>query len=553
MNETSQSSRKTDKTTKNKTLNSKPVGESEDGSTESLLNILSLQRRIFNLKNIPNRGEMFGTLQSLLEEIIPFKHFSLRCRNASGEFTVIREDLPENPDLNPSMLDWVMKRQELSLLPLSQPDQDNVQDSLLFLPMGQDHVIMIWLDQSPESFTREKEASLSLVSREIASVLDIQRYHLKLEKTRETISDILESVPMGVFSIDATGIIRMMNAAAEKDLGVNRLAASSQPYNQILSPEITAHLDQRLGENSTSESEVELPPREGEVDGRYLGITISPLRIDDDSTAIGRVVICRDLKLSREVKKLRQLDSMKSDFLSLASHELRTPLTSIMAYSETLLMSAEASGDTIPPEWCEYLDIIINEGKRLCRIIDDAIDLTKLEAGMASYDFGPNEPNDIIENVVMSLMSQLEAKNLSLGLELADDIGLCRLCLVHFTKAIHNILQNAITFTEPGGSIVIRSYRSDPMPDTSVPSLIIEVEDTGIGISPEEVEKVFAKFEIGGAVKNHTSGSGLGLTICRQIITDHSGKIWIESKPGIGTKVIIQVPIFVAEEPVDDQ
>jgi signal transduction histidine kinase len=292
-------------------------------------------------------------------------------------------------------------------------------------------------------------------------------------------------------------------------------------------------------EENTGEAELALekPGRAGQC----FGVTITPMRSGDGSERSGSVVVLRDLQLSHEVQKLRELDAMKKDFLSLVTHELRTPLTGIMSYSETLMMD---DSENVPGVWREYIGTIHEEGKRLTRLIDDVLDMTRMGAGEMVYAYEAQDPNELIGSVIMSLTAQFEEKGHELELDLAEDIGECKLAPDRFTQVLLNVVSNAVRFTDAGGRVVISSRKAEPLPGTSVPSLLVTVEDNGRGIAPENIEKVFSKFEIGTAVKNHTSGTGLGMAICKQIIEDgHHGKIWIESEVGKGTKVFVQVPV----------
>ncbi len=212
-----------------------------------------------------------------------------------------------------------------------------------------------------------------------------------------------------------------------------------------------------------------------------------------------------------------------------------------MAYSETLLMDEEGE---VPSEWREYITIIHSEGRRLCRLIDDVLDLTRMEAGKMSYDYETQDPNEIIGAVIMAHTPQLEEKGHHLELDLDENVGDCRLAVDRITQVLTNIFSNAIKYTDPGGTIVITSKRADPFPDSSTPTLLITVKDNGIGIAPENLDRVFSKFEMVESVKHHTSGTGLSMAICRQIVEEgHGGKIWLESEPGHGTTVYVQMPV----------
>ena len=507
--------------------------------TEAMQRLIRFQRQTLALKNAQSIDSALDTMESLLIEVIDFAYASLQYRSDSGIFSPLRQICPENIRLDYPLMNWVMGTQEVSVLPIDFPMEEGRLRSLLFLPFGSHHIMLLWLEQPTEAFTQEQEALLSILSREMASVLDSAHYRTRLEKTRAAMSDIIESVPLGLLAFDHHDKIQMINATAEIALGVRRQDAVGADYHSTL-PQKAAELITAMKRDGNME-EVELDIGEPGHETQFLGITISPMRSEDGSNKSGQVAVFRDLQLSREVQKLRELDSMKNDFLSLVTHELRTPLTSIMAYSETLMMD---DSDSVPTEWREYIDIIHGEGKRLSRLIDDVLDLTRMEAGKMSYDFELQDPNEVIGSVVMSLTPLFEEKHHELELELADDIGECRMAVDRFTQVMNNIVSNAIKYTDSGGRIVITSGKTEPFPGSSVPTVTFTVEDNGIGIAQENLDKVFSKFEMVEAVKNHSSGTGLGMAICRQIIEEgHGGRIWLESEAGKGTKVFVQIPI----------
>ncbi|MCC8166346.1 MAG: PAS domain-containing protein [Planctomycetes bacterium] len=507
--------------------------------TEAMQRLIRFQRQTLVLKNAPSIDSALDTMESLLIEVIDFAYASLQYRSENGIFSPLRQICPDDIHLDYPLMEWVMGTQEVSVLPIDIHMEDCNLRSLLFLPFGFHHIMLLWLEQDTDAFTQEQEALLSILSREMASVLDSHHYRIRLEKTRAAMSDIIESVPLGLLALDHQDKVQMINSTAEIALDIRRQDAVGADFHEAL-PEKVADLIDNL-EHTGSIEEAELAINKPGRDSQYLGLTISPMRSEDGSSKSGQVVVCRDLQLSREVQKLRELDAMKNDFLSLVTHELRTPLTSIMAYSETLLMDEEGE---VPGEWREYITIIHSEGRRLCRLIDDVLDLTRMEAGKMSYDYETQDPNEIIGAVVMSLTPQLEEKGHHLELDLDENVGDCRLAVDRITQVLNNIFSNAIKYTDPGGSIVISSKRADPFPESSTPTLLITVADNGIGIAPENISRVFSKFEMVESVKHHTSGTGLSMAICRQIVEEgHGGKIWIESELGHGTTVHLQIPV----------
>ena len=508
--------------------------------TEAMQRLIRFQRQTLVLKNTPSIDAALDTMESLLIEVIDFAYASLQYRSDNGVFSPLRQICPENIHLDYPLMEWVMGTQEVSVLPIDFPMDEGKLRSLLFLPFGTHHIMLLWLEQDTDAFTQEQEALLSILSREMASVLDSHHFRMRLEKTRAAMSNIIESVPLGILAVDHHEKVQMINSTAEIALDVRRHDAVGADYHEAL-PDQLAELISSLEKEGGNIEEAELTIEKTGRESQYLGVTISPMRSEDGSSKSGQVVVCRDLQLSREVQKLRELDSMKNDFLSLVTHELRTPLTSIMAYSESLLLD---ESESVPKEWREYIDVIHSEGKRLSRLIDDVLDLTRMEAGKMTYSYEEQDPNELIGSVVMALTPLIEEKHHTLELDLDEDIGECRLSIDRFTQVLNNVISNAIKYTNDGGTIIVRSKKDAPFAGTNVPTVLITVEDNGIGIAKENLDKVFSKFEMVEAVKNHTAGTGLGMAICKQIIEEgHNGKIWLESEPGHGTRVYVRVPI----------
>lgn len=528
----------------NRTVSDEMVREltrKQQDLTEAMQRLIRFQRRTMVLKNSQTIDGALDSMESLLIEVIDFAYASLQYRSDAGVFSPLRQICPDNIALDHPLMEWVMGTQEVSVLPIEIPAAEGGRlRSLLFLPFGAHHIMLLWLEQDTDAFTQEQEALLSILSREMAAVLDAHHYRMRLEKTRAAMSDIIESIPLGLVALDHQAKVQMINSTAEIALDVRRQDAVGADYHDTLPKRLTELVDETKLKGDLEE--VELTLGHAGREGQYLGVTISSIRSEDGSNKSGQVVVCRDLQLSREVQKLRELDAMKNDFLSLVTHELRTPLTSIVAYSETLMMD---DNDIVPREWREYVGIIHNEGNRLSRLIDDVLDLTRMEAGKMTYSYEMQDPNEIIGSVVMSMTPLLEEKHHELDLDLAEDVGEVRLSADRFTQVLTNIVSNAVKYTNSGGRILIRSERTPPFPGTAIPTLTIMVQDDGIGISPENLDKVFSKFEMVEAVKNHTAGTGLGMAITKQIVEEgHGGKIWLESEgEGKGTKVFVRIPV----------
>ena len=241
-------------------------------------------------------------------------------------------------------------------------------------------------------------------------------------------------------------------------------------------------------------------------------------------------------ELEEANRKLKEIDKMKSGFISIVSHELRTPLTSIKAFTEIILMKPQ-----MPPEKRDkLLHIINNESDRLARLITDILDLTKIEAGKMSWHITTVSLHDIIQTSVAGIQSIAENKKLLMTASIPDSLPPFHGDRDRLIQVITNLLSNAIKFTLEGGTIEITA-RQELFPDHRI---IVSISDTGIGISPGETELIFEKFRRSGDVLTNSSpGTGLGLAITRQIVEYHGGTIRAESRLGQGSTFTFTLPL----------
>jgi signal transduction histidine kinase/CheY-like chemotaxis protein len=245
-------------------------------------------------------------------------------------------------------------------------------------------------------------------------------------------------------------------------------------------------------------------------------------------------------ELEEANSKLKELDLMKSEFLNTVSHELRTPLTSIKAFAEILLDNVGEDPET----QTEFLEIINKESDRLTRLINNLLDLSRIEAGRMKWDREPLDLQEVVATAVTSLRGAAEKKGLILDVEIEDDLPTVgdRDKLI---QVVTNLLGNAIKFTSEGGTIRVQAGRKDLL------TARIEVQDSGVGIDPQFHESIFEKFsQVDSSETRDIKGSGLGLPIARSITEHHDGKLFVESELGKGSSFIVELPLHVesAEE-----
>jgi signal transduction histidine kinase len=212
----------------------------------------------------------------------------------------------------------------------------------------------------------------------------------------------------------------------------------------------------------------------------------------------------------------------KSEFLASMSHELRTPLNAIIGFSEVL---RERYFGELNEKQAEYIVDIVDSGKHLLSLINDILDLSKIEAGKMDLDVSEVKIADLLQNSLVMIKEKALAHNLSLELEIAENINGTRIKgdERRLKQVMFNLLSNSAKFTPDGGQIRVMAKKEGE-------TLIISVSDTGIGMTAQEQKRLFEAFyQASGGIKGKTPGTGLGLAITRSIVEKHGGKIWMES------------------------
>lgn len=242
-------------------------------------------------------------------------------------------------------------------------------------------------------------------------------------------------------------------------------------------------------------------------------------------------------ELEEANRKLKEMDQLKSDFVSIVSHELRTPITSIKAFAELLMMKPQMPAEKRD----KLLAIINNETTRLTRLINDFLDLTKIEAGKLSWHIDRLSIDEIIQRSVSCIQSLADNKSLTITTRTHGPFPPLYGDRDRLIQVLTNILSNSIKFTPQGGKIDIALRREE----TPRPQIVVEVSDTGVGIQESDLELIFEKFHRSGdALTNTTEGTGLGLAITRQIVEYHGGAIWAASKSGReGSTFVFTLPL----------
>jgi len=264
--------------------------------------------------------------------------------------------------------------------------------------------------------------------------------------------------------------------------------------------------------------------KQGETTKYYM-FSIIPVQVRPE-TLLGVILLLRD------VTTLKELDRMKSEFIMMASHELRTPMTSI-GMSIGLLM--ETTKGKLTDKEQQLLSVAYEEIQRLKSLVNDLLDLSKIEAGKIDIEFDRVPISALIEKSIMVLKSQADGKSVSLTSELLGNIPDVRADANKITWVLTNLISNALRYVDKGGHILMFAEQLGNY-------IHISVSDDGEGIPYEYQSKIFDKF-VQIKTDRNSGSSGLGLAICKEIVRAHGGTIWVESTPGKGTTFTFTLPV----------
>ncbi len=375
-----------------------------------------------------------------------------------------------------------------------------------------------------------------------------------VEKVAEAWQQTLDGIPDLVFLTDKNRTLTRVNRAVCDFFQKSSAELIGKKYNEIAHPAGFVWPDrffrQMLRDGKTRAEETPGP------NGAAFRITVSPI-LGGRGEILGAVHVATDItgqrKIEKELKETRDhLDEMvvertvkleetnqklfetaiqlakvgksKSEFLTNMSHELRTPLNSILGFSEVLY---DQTFGPMNEKQKMYIENVLTSGRHLLSLINEVLDLAKVEAGKMTLEFGEVLLRDVVDDAVTLVKESAYKKNLEVKVEIPDAAGTVRADGLKLRQVLCNLLFNAVKFTPSGGSLGVRAQIDDS-------KIHIAVWDTGVGIDQENLERIFEAFSrVESPYTKETEGTGLGLALCKKMVELHGGRIWAES-PGLG-------------------
>ncbi len=348
---------------------------------------------------------------------------------------------------------------------------------------------------------------------------ELKRRENRLAEYTERLEAALSSMIEGVLSLDPDGVVQMANGAARELLGTNSDLIGKRLVDHVRIPELSAAIDQTRRDRTFSRTEFHTrsDPR------KTLSARVAILNDEPDS---GVALVLHD------VTELRQLETMRSDFVANVSHELKTPLAAIAAYAETLRMGAiHDQGKNL--QFVEQIEI---QAASLNRQIQDLLELARIESNRAVFHIEPVPVNKVCESCVAGLESVAAKQNVSLTLQAGPEPLHARADAESVQTIVNNLVTNAIHYTQAGGEISISTILNNS-------TVVIRVRDTGIGIAPEHQSRVFERFyRVDRARSRDKGGTGLGLSIVKHLAMAFGGSVHLESRIGKGSTFEVRLP-----------
>ncbi len=345
----------------------------------------------------------------------------------------------------------------------------------------------------------------------------LQEQHTTLSEDRTTLSSILRQMNDGIIISDRLGRVQLINDMAIRLFVPNQADIAGLSLTQVVRNHQIVDLARRcLDTGQAQNATIEIAP--GKMHLQVMAVVL-------ENEPSGRV-----LMVIHDLTRLRHLELVRQDFVTNVSHELRTPLASLKALTETLQEGA-LEDPAVSRRFLQRMDVEIDN---LTQMVRELLELSRIESGRFPLEKRPTAMHQLAEGAITRLQLQAERSNLQLTNDVPLDLPIVHADPERMEQVLVNLIHNAIKFTPAGGSISVCAYQ-EPM------KVIITVSDTGVGIAPENLPRVFERFY--KADKSRSGGgTGLGLSICRHLVEAHNGRIWVESEPGKGSRFFISLP-----------
>lgn len=342
---------------------------------------------------------------------------------------------------------------------------------------------------------------------------------------------VIRSIAEGLLVVDASGKVIMMNPAAEKLLGVSKKDKIGKSVVDSIKEEQLVSLVKHQEDKDNEGKEIELISQTDET--KKILRASSAVIENENGQTVGMVSVLSD------ITKQKELDALKANFIASVSHELRTPLVAI---DKSISLILSKSTGELSKNQEQFLTIAERNLKRLSLLINDLLDLSKLEAGKMEIVRQPSYIEQIIDEVVESLNTWAQTKSIQFEKTIQENLPMVAVEPNKIIQVLNNLIGNAIKFTPNDGKIIVAAAF-----DKEKDEVRVSVQDNGVGIEKDDLNKIFDKFyQSGERASSDINGTGIGLTIAKEIVELHGGRIWAESEKNHGAKFTFTLPLKTA-------
>jgi two-component system phosphate regulon sensor histidine kinase PhoR len=333
---------------------------------------------------------------------------------------------------------------------------------------------------------------------------------------------VLANMVSGVVVFELSGRINLVNPSAERILGISKNEAAGRKYVEALKNyPLIQIIDRVLKSGQPQSGEITLIfPAE-----RILEAHAAPV-LGERLEPQGVVLVLHD------ISEIRHLEMVRAEFVANVSHELKTPVTAVKGFAETLL-----EGALYDPRACEeFVSIIAEEAERLNRLINDLLSLSRIESREIRLQLEPLELGHEIRQIADTIMPRFQKKELALNVLAPGKPVVAQADRDRLEQVLLNLLENSLMYTPSGGRVDVAVWEEVGM-------VVVSVSDTGIGIPPDDLPRIFERFyRVDRARSRKLGGTGLGLAIVKHIVDAHGGRVWVESELGQGSTFYFTLP-----------
>lgn len=393
---------------------------------------------------------------------------------------------------------------------------------------------VIYLELPSERFSEEQLDLTASFAHFAALALENAQLYQRMDEKRKELEAILCSIGDGVIVVDSQCNLIMINPVACEIFETTASIALGQPLSKIVGNEVLISLlEEALGgdDDSPFAKEIVLRPTENGRERAYEALASLLAGVGDRSR--GAVVVLRD------VTKQKELELMKSNFVSVISHELKTPLHSIMGFVNVILTGKAGELSEVQRD---FLETTQDQTQHLQNMINDLLDFSQFESGRINLSLEEISLAELIDETITKLAPLAAEAGITLCKGIAaSDLSFIRADRTRLLQVLTNLVDNAMKFTPAGGRVSLEAFDSGTQ-------IQVRVSDTGIGIPPDEREKIFNRFyQIDSSSTRAYRGTGMGLAISKYIIEAHQGRIWVESNDPQGSVFCFTVPKYLED------